>query len=387
MPGLSAGRAKIEKLSADQVWLAPAALSGQLSTAISYMQSGGMGSLVVSNQDGSVSSSVPISAILSGAAESQPIKSVAVSPDGACIVFQLRSGGGTSYDPNYSSDLGNPVSAVNGLYRFAGGLTVLTAENRTPSVAVDWPALYAGFAENRESVFAAPALSAISVSAFGGMISGAVLDQVSAASISAGGYDVGDTLCSLVSGLSAANDKIRRTLSTHVASFDLEYGSPSALSDILPELSDIEWEDGDVLVVRKQVYDSGAGERGQLSGPFQHTAYVYAGPEANPDWHAMDGTYSADSVVFGEDITLAGAYTSVGNIKISDGVLSAKGKTVRQLFDQIFDKTIQPEPGRAPSFTNFSLTFDNGDLEVGKRGWVRYRLTYNSGTYLQPWDG
>jgi hypothetical protein len=99
----------------------------------------------------------------------------------------------------------------------------------------------------------------------------------------------------------------------------------------------------------------------------------------------MDGTYSADSVVFGEDITLAGAYTNVGNIQISAGVLSAKGKTVKWLFDEIFDKTIQPEVGRSPSLTNFTLTFD--DPEVGKSGYFRYSIKYNSGTYHCPWNG
>ena len=42
--------------------------------------------------------------------------------------------------------LGEPISAKNFLYDYIDGLTVLTAEEGTPSVAIDWLALYSGFA-------------------------------------------------------------------------------------------------------------------------------------------------------------------------------------------------------------------------------------------------
>lgn len=195
--------------------------------------------------------------------------------------------------------LGPPISAVNMLHKFVDGIKVLSAENKTPSVALDWDAVYEAFADGARA-FAVPELSAGSISAYGGVISSAVLDSVSAVSISAGGYDVGDTLCSLVSGLSAANDKIRRTLSTHVASYTLSHDDDSALSDVLAlsDFSDITWEDGDVFVLRKQVCTEDDPAL-SASGPFQHRAYVYAGEYADPRWTAMDGTYSADSVVFG----------------------------------------------------------------------------------------
>jgi hypothetical protein len=100
-----------------------------------------------------------------------------------------------------------------------------------------------------------PELSAGSISAYGGVISSAVLDSVSAVSISAGGYEVGDTLCSLVSGLSAANDKIRRTLSTHVELVELKYNEISTIQEIVAEkFSDVDWEDGDVVVIKKKLY-------------------------------------------------------------------------------------------------------------------------------------
>ena len=214
-----------------------------------------------------------------------------------------------------------------------------------------------------------------------------MLDSVSAISLSAGGYDVGETLCSLVSGLSAVNDKIVRTLSTHVASYTLSHDDDSVLSDVLalPEFSGIAWEDGDVFVLRKQVCAEDDPAL-SASGPFQHQAYVYAGEYAEPRWTAMDGTYSADSVVFGEDIELAGAYTSVGNVQISDEILNAKGKTVKALFDEIFDKTIQPDPDPVPpSITGFKITTTSS--EVGYQGYVYYQLTFNHGQYKCPWDG
>ena len=59
-------------------------------------------------------------------------------------------------------------------------------------------------------------------------------------------------------------------------------------------------------------------------------------------WTAMDGNYSAANVYFKEDITLAGDYTAVGNIKLSEGTLPATGKSVKTLMDNIFTKELNP---------------------------------------------
>ena len=340
--------------------------------------SGGSGQLRLRNAEGSVSSLIDMDDILAGMASADVIGAVSASPDNRFLLFQFqrmdRVPGGSNATPTF---IGPLISAVNGLHRFVDGLKLLSAESSTPSVAVDWDALYGTFASGENGKLAVPELSAQAISVYGGVVSGLVLDRVSA-----DGYDVGDTLCSLVSGLSAANDKIRRTLSTHIELVELEHNEISTIQEIVAgKFSDIDWEDGDIIVIKKKLYADGEAEC-----PYQHEAYVYAGDDAVPQWYAMDGTYSADSVVFGDDITLAGAYTSVGNVKISDGVLSAKGKTVKWLFDEIFDKTIQPLSATPPAVTGFRISMT--DKEVGSTvNSVPYTITVTPGKYVCPWNG
>ena len=75
----------------------------------------------------------------------------------------------------------------------------------------------------------------------------------------------------------------------------------------------------------------------------------------------MDGNYSAENVYFENDITLAGDYTSVGNIKLSDKTISATGKSVKTLMDNIFTKELNP----TKSNPTISLTVSGLNGEVG----------------------
>ena len=56
----------------------------------------------------------------------------------------------------------------------------------------------------------------------------------------------------------------------------------------------------------------------------------------------MDGNYSASNVYFKDNITLAGSYTSVGNVSLRDGTLSAKGKSLADVMQSIFTKELYP---------------------------------------------
>ena len=85
---------------------------------------------------------------------------------------------------------------------------------------------------------------------------------------------------------------------------------------------------GDILINKVTI----AGDKKEF------TAYVWNGTA----WTAMDGNYSAANVYFKEDITLAGDYTAVGNIKLSEGTLPATGKSVKTLMDNIFTKELNP---------------------------------------------
>lgn len=122
----------------------------------------------------------------------------------------------------------------------------------------------------------------------------------------------------------------------------------------LDELSN-SYTNGDTAVVKKII----AGEGN--SAKYSYTAYVYDG--ALSVWKAMDGNYSAENVYFEDDITLAGDYTEVGNIKLSDGTLPATGKSVKTLMDNIFTKELYP----TASLPTASITLGSTSLtgEVG----------------------
>ena len=87
---------------------------------------------------------------------------------------------------------------------------------------------------------------------------------------------------------------------------------------------------GDIAVCERVIGDIGTAS--------SMTAYMYDGEK----WCALDGNYDASNVYFNNDITLAGDYTAVGNVKLSENTLSAKGKSLDQLMQSIFTKELYP---------------------------------------------
>jgi len=87
---------------------------------------------------------------------------------------------------------------------------------------------------------------------------------------------------------------------------------------------------GDIAVCERVIGDIGTAS--------SMTAYMYDGEK----WCALDGNYDASNVYFNNDITLAGDYTTVGNVKLSEKTLSAKGKSLEQLMQNIFTKELYP---------------------------------------------
>lgn len=121
----------------------------------------------------------------------------------------------------------------------------------------------------------------------------------------------------------------------------------------LEQLSADSYSNGDTAVVKTSIAGTGENEK------FSYTAYVY--DSSLSTWKAMDGNYSAENVYFEDDITLAGDYTAVGNVKLSDGTLSAAGKSVKTLMDNIFTKELNPTK-TSPAI---SLTVSGANGEVG----------------------
>lgn len=109
---------------------------------------------------------------------------------------------------------------------------------------------------------------------------------------------------------------------------------------------------GDIAIVKCVIVDTN----------YSHTAYIYDGAA----WVAMDGNYNAENVYFNNDFTLAGAYSSVGNIALSDRTLEAKGKSLEQLMQRIFTKELYPALGDNRDLPTITLSGDsNKSGEVG----------------------
>lgn len=107
---------------------------------------------------------------------------------------------------------------------------------------------------------------------------------------------------------------------------------------------------GDIAVIERTI-------GGDLSSASSMTAYMYDGE----NWRALDGNYDASNVYFGNDFTLAGSYSSVGNIALSDKTLSAKGKSLEQVIQSIFTKELYPTADK-PSISLSGDTDASGEV-------------------------
>lgn len=103
------------------------------------------------------------------------------------------------------------------------------------------------------------------------------------------------------------------------------------------------------------------------------------------DFVAMNGNYTASNVYFDRDLSLAGNYSSVGNIKkVEGGTIACKGRSVQDLFSDIFDATVPPTQGTNPS-AKIDLSSDRTSYEVGETANIRYTASFTQGKYNYPW--
>ena len=121
---------------------------------------------------------------------------------------------------------------------------------------------------------------------------------------------------------------------SHVYEVTLAEGQ-SHESAIAAEVGENDLAKGDIAIVKALI----------SADKYEYTAYVYNGTA----WAAMDGNYSAENVFFNEDFTLAGTYTSIGNIKLSEGTLRAAGLSVKDLMTKILTQELNPTIG-TPDF-------------------------------------
>lgn len=202
-----------------------------------------------------------------------------------------------------------------------------------------------------------------------------IQNQIDSINLSIDGLD--KDIAFLSSDLSA-------TVITHVVTVS----DARTVEEIIAEdYSTMAWNTGDVFIVKKHVYDLADEDvpGTELEDIYEYTAYVFnKSAGASGEWRAMDGNYSAENIYLTKDYTLDGDYTAVGNFLKSSKKIESKGKTLHWLLENMFDTTILPKLGAAPSFA-ISLT-NSGTYEVGETITPKYNLTYTQGKYSYTWS-
>ncbi len=147
----------------------------------------------------------------------------------------------------------------------------------------------------------------------------------------------------------------------------------TVIKSLIPEGAEL--QDGDVAVIKRAIANGSAATT--------YTTYIYDSSVASTaaeGWVASDGNYSATNVFFKNDITLAGDYTSIGNVKLSDGTLAAKGQSLEDLMTSIFTKELNT--GLKTSDPSVDIAIANIKyLEVGSSGTNSATLSFNDGAY------
>lgn len=131
---------------------------------------------------------------------------------------------------------------------------------------------------------------------------------------------------------------------------------------------------GDVLILKKQLVDGDPTKYAYSSFSFDGEVWKPSAGVYNVD----GGAYSAENVFFTENLT---STYSIGSVEVGGSghaVISAKGKNVRQVFDEIFMKEENPvatNPSVTLSYTGI------GNYESGTSTTPTYEMTFNKGAY------
>lgn len=114
---------------------------------------------------------------------------------------------------------------------------------------------------------------------------------------------------------------------------------------------------------------------------YDKSAFVYDGTT----WVALTGPVDADKVIMRGNLTLAGNYSQVGNVtkaQTGTGTLNTDGKSVAEILEEIFTKTVQPTPTN-PSATAQTITVGgkSGKVIDVEAGVVVGNITFNPVTF------
>lgn len=112
---------------------------------------------------------------------------------------------------------------------------------------------------------------------------------------------------------------------------------------------------------------------------YEQAAYTHDGTS----FVACTGAVDADKVMLRENITLAGDYTAVGNIKkasaTATGTFEAKGKSVADVITEMLSKRLQPSVKTQPSVSGFG--FKTGTSTSVEAGTVFSKVELTAGTF------
>ena len=112
---------------------------------------------------------------------------------------------------------------------------------------------------------------------------------------------------------------------------------------------------------------------------YEQAAYTHDGNS----FVACTGAVDADKVIMRENITLAGDYTAVGNIKKSSttatGSFEAKGKSVADIIVEMLSKRLQPSVKTQPSVSGFG--FKSGTSTSVEAGTTFAKVELTAGTF------
>lgn len=129
---------------------------------------------------------------------------------------------------------------------------------------------------------------------------------------------------------------------------------------------------GDICVIKTAL--------GTTPETYSFMGYVYDGA----NWGAMDGNVSADNIILSQDLILAGNYTNIGNLKLSDGKYAAKGKSLTALLTKIATEELFPTK---PTPTCAITLTGAGAKEVGTKITPSYTATFDKKSYAyEPKD-
>lgn len=132
-----------------------------------------------------------------------------------------------------------------------------------------------------------------------------------------------------ISARISADTWLSTNLSNDAFTKELSYSDVSSISDIAASYGKDHWNNGDIIIVKKHLFEEASKTE------CEYTGYVFK----TGTWQVMDGNVNADNVYFNHEFRLAGNYKTIGNInKVAESTLSSFTfkDNITGLFSKIF---------------------------------------------------